>query len=76
MAEEKEEAAPASEGLAGVRADFVASLGRKVGDARKALAAKDGLQEPEEFLGFRPFASRGGTVTDEQIYRLREEDMV
>jgi DNA-binding response OmpR family regulator len=37
MAEEKE--GPASEGLAGVRADFVASLGRKVADARKALAA-------------------------------------
>jgi CheY-like chemotaxis protein len=37
---EKEEASePTSEGLAGVRADFVASLGRKVGDARKALAA-------------------------------------
>jgi len=39
MAEEKEGAAPASEGLAGVRADFVASLGRKVADARKSLAA-------------------------------------
>lgn len=38
MAEEKE-GAPASEGLAGVRADFVASLGRKVQDARKSLAA-------------------------------------
>ncbi len=36
MAEEKE---GASEGLAGVRADFVASLGRKVADARKTLAA-------------------------------------
>jgi DNA-binding response OmpR family regulator len=37
MAEEKE--GPTSEGLAGVRADFVASLGRKVQDARKSLAA-------------------------------------
>ncbi|HEY2366170.1 MAG TPA: hypothetical protein VGH87_07290, partial [Polyangiaceae bacterium] len=40
MAEEKD--GTASEGLAGVRADFVASLGRKVADARKTLAALEG----------------------------------
>ncbi len=37
--EKNGEGSEATEGLAGVRADFVASLGRKVGDARKALAA-------------------------------------
>src|SRR5256885_9734453 len=42
MAEEKQAGGEASEGLAGVRADFVASLGRKVGDARKSLAALEG----------------------------------
>ena len=29
--------------------------------------------EPEEFLGFRPFRSRGGVVTNDLINRLREE---
>jgi hypothetical protein len=30
--------------------------------------------EPREFLGFRPFSTRGGTVTNEIIDRLREDD--
>lgn len=38
---EKEEGAPASEGLQGARADFVASLGKKIADMRKALGALD-----------------------------------
>ena len=30
---------------------------------------------PEEVLGFRPLPSRGGLVTNEQIDRLRDEDI-
>lgn len=45
--------------------------------ARRALsqpaqASPDG--EGVEFLGFRPFPSRGGVVTNELIDRLREEE--
>ena len=29
---------------------------------------------PDQFLGFQPFPSRGGLVTDEQVNRLREDD--
>ncbi len=48
--------------------------------ARRALTAvpedeaAGSVAEPEEFLGFRPFASRGGLVTNELINRLREEE--
>ncbi len=31
--------------------------------------------ETGEFLGFRPFPSRGGVVTNELIYRLRAADV-
>lgn len=44
--------------------------------ARKALTARAGVEparEVGESLGFRPFPSRGGLVTNEAIDRLREE---
>ena len=31
-------------------------------------------REPNEFLGFRPFASRGGVVTNDLIDKLRNEE--
>ena len=31
-------------------------------------------REPKEFLGFRPFASRGGVVTNDLIDKLRNEE--
>jgi hypothetical protein len=45
--------------------------------ARRGLRASVAGEAPgraEEFLGFRPFASRGGLVTNEIIDQLREED--
>lgn len=47
--------------------------------ARRALQqdcgtpASGAAAEPEALLGFRPFPSRGGVVTNELIDRLREE---
>ena len=32
------------------------------------------IEEPKAVYGFRPFASRGGIVTNELINRLREDD--
>ena len=40
-----------------------------------ASGERGAREEPEEFLGFRPFPSRGGIVTNEQINRLRDEDI-
>lgn len=40
---------------------------------RGAPAAKV-AREPEEILGFRPFRSRGGVVTNEIVDALREEE--
>jgi len=44
---------------------------------RQALTAlqPSGVREPEAVHGFRPFASRGGIVTNELIDRLRAEDV-
>jgi len=32
------------------------------------------VKEPKAVYGFRPFASRGGIVTNELIDKLREDD--
>ena len=42
--------------------------------ARRALATHEEVRRQEEKLGFRPFASRGRLVTNEDIDRLRDED--
>lgn len=45
--------------------------------ARKALATPDttpAAKAPEAYYGFRPFAKRGGIVTNELIDKLREDD--
>ncbi len=39
-----------------------------------AWAGGTETQEPEPFYGFRPFASRGGVVTNELVDRLRDEE--
>jgi hypothetical protein len=44
--------------------------------ARRALttpSAPSATEPSEEFMGFEPFPSRGGLVTNEIIDRLREE---
>ena len=44
--------------------------------ARKALTSTPaGSKAPARFLGFRPFPSRGGVVTNEIIDKLRDEDV-
>jgi len=45
--------------------------------ARRALTAPQGLhsaKEPKAVYGLRPFAPRGGIVTNELIDQLREDD--
>ena len=43
---------------------------------RRALTAPPrGARAPKAVHGFRPFPRRGGIVTNEQIDRLREEDV-
>ena len=45
--------------------------------ARKALTSPDTTRaapEPKAIHGLRPFAKRGGIVTNELIDRLREDD--
>ncbi len=45
--------------------------------ARKGLATTPSarrVREPAGFLGFKPFAGRGGVVTNEIIDNLRDED--
>jgi hypothetical protein len=43
---------------------------------RQALTAPppSAVREPKGVLGFKPFARRGGIVTNELIDQLREED--
>ena len=46
--------------------------------ARKALSAPSvapTAEEPKAHYGFRPFARRGGIVTNELIDKLREDDV-
>ena len=53
------------------------TAGRVISElARQALAgATPGMiKEPKALHGFRPFAKRGGIVTNDLIDRLREED--
>jgi hypothetical protein len=45
--------------------------------ARRALTTpleSPGVKEPKPVYGFRPFARRGGIVTNELIDKLREDD--
>ncbi|MCA1806171.1 MAG: ribbon-helix-helix domain-containing protein [Xanthomonadaceae bacterium] len=56
------------------------TAGQVVSDlVRRALTqpppeAGQGVREPEGCYGFRPFASRGGLVSNEAIDELRDQD--
>jgi len=53
------------------------TAGRVLSDlARQALQQAPGsvAEGTEEFLGFRPFTSRGGLVTNELIDSIREDE--
>lgn len=41
-----------------------------------AASTAGSVREPAAVYGFRPFPSRGGVVTNEQVDRLRDEDGV
>jgi Bacterial antitoxin of type II TA system, VapB len=56
------------------------TMGRVISElARHALSAgppeKSSVREPEPLYGFRPFAKRGGIVTNDAIDRLRDDDL-
>ena len=54
------------------------TLGQTISElARRGLTAPlepAAMKEPKAIYGLRPFASRGGLVTNELIDRLREDD--
>ena len=56
------------------------TAGRGISDlVRQALTqsagtAASGAREPAAVYGFRPFPSRGGVVSNEQVDRLRDEE--
>jgi hypothetical protein len=54
------------------------SIGEVISElARRALTAMPeplSVEEPKAVYGFRPFARRGGIVTNELIDKLREDD--
>ena len=54
------------------------TIGEVISDlARRGLTAAQGLpctKEPKAVYGLRPFAPRGGIVTNELIDKLREDD--
>ncbi|OHC67121.1 MAG: hypothetical protein A2045_13905 [Rhodocyclales bacterium GWA2_65_20] len=57
------------------------TAGRVISDlVRQALTqpatAARGAREPAAVYGFRPFPSRGGVVTNEQVEKLRDEEGV
>ena len=54
------------------------SIGEVISElARRALTAtpeRPSVREPKAVYGFRPFARRGGIVTNDLINKLRDED--
>ena len=56
--------------------DFVDFLAERHAAPREASEAQGETEAEDVFLGFEPFASRGGNVTDELVNRLREEQQV
>jgi hypothetical protein len=45
-----------------------------ISPASTGPASMDAVREPKAVYGFRPFASRGGLVTDQLINKLRDDD--
>ncbi len=50
----------------------ISTLARQSLNAPSPVA--NSIKEPRAIYGFRPFASRGGIVTNELIDKLREDD--
>lgn len=51
--------------------EVISELGRR---ALNSLPEPSSVQEPKAIYGLRPFARRGGIVTNELIDKLRDED--
>ena len=56
--------------------DVISSLARQslIAPPPVANSVANSINEPKAIYGFRPFASRGGIVTNELIDKLREDD--
>jgi hypothetical protein len=52
----------------------ISELARRAMTQRVPASGAQSLREPEAFCGFRPFASRGAVVSNEQTDRLRDEE--
>lgn len=52
----------------------ISALARKALNATPSTRAGRSRRKADEFLGFRPFPSRGGLVTNDLIDKLRDED--
>lgn len=54
----------------------ISDLARQAMTQHYAAGGAQSAREPEAFYGFRPFPSRGGVVTNEQIDKLRDAEGV
>ena len=54
----------------------ISELARRAMTQHVPTGSAQSVREPEAFYGFRPFASRGAVVSNEQIDRLRDDEGV
>mgnify|MGYP003402123443 FL=1 len=54
----------------------ISELARRAMTQHVPASGAQQAREPEAFYGFRPFASRGAVVSNEQIDRLRDDEGV
>lgn len=54
----------------------ISELARRAMTQHAQAGGAQAVREPEAFYGFRPFASRGAVVSNEQIDRLRDDEGV
>jgi hypothetical protein len=52
----------------------ISELARRAMTQHVPTGSAQSVREPEAFYGFRPFASRGAVVSNEQIDRLRDDE--
>lgn len=52
----------------------ISELARRAMTQHAQAGGAQSVREPEAFYGFRPFASRGALVSNEQIDRLRDDE--
>ena len=52
----------------------ISELARRAMTQHVPAGGAQSVREPEAFYGFRPFASRGAVVSNDQIDRLRDDE--